>query len=151
MILAPVVIAAVVLCAPAAASARLIYVAPDDESAGFLCTEAQPCALAIGGHHVRPSFGKLLHHDAADAPRGASDHNRLPGEIKPDVHAWPSFPNLICAHAQRHRRAVYDDGLAVRASCPGSGVIDISALWQDDAAALIVNDVATGDANPEEE
>ena len=48
MILAPVVIAAIALCAPAAASARLIYVAPDDESAGFLCTEAQPCALAIG-------------------------------------------------------------------------------------------------------
>lgn len=60
MILAPVVIAAVVLCAPAAASARLIYVAPDDESAGFLCTEAQPCALAIGINGVLDDGDEVL-------------------------------------------------------------------------------------------
>ena len=36
------------LAAPAAASGELIYVAPEDESSGFFCSESQPCGITVG-------------------------------------------------------------------------------------------------------
>ena len=36
------------LAVPAAASGEPIYVAPEDESSGFFCSESQPCGIAVG-------------------------------------------------------------------------------------------------------
>ena len=36
------------LAIPAAASGEAIYVAPEDESSGFFCSETQPCSIVVG-------------------------------------------------------------------------------------------------------
>lgn len=58
--LATVVVALAALLVPAVASARLIYVAPDDQSGGFLCTDTQPCALAVGINGVLDDGDEVL-------------------------------------------------------------------------------------------
>ena len=49
-----------VLAIPAAASGDLIYVAPDDQSSGFFCSESQPCALVVGINLVADDGDEVL-------------------------------------------------------------------------------------------
>lgn len=48
------------LAVPAAASGEAIYVAPDDESAGFFCSESQPCGIAVGINLVAGDDDEVL-------------------------------------------------------------------------------------------
>jgi hypothetical protein len=49
-----------VLAIPAAASGEPIYVAPDDQSSGFFCSESQPCALVVGINLVADDGDEVL-------------------------------------------------------------------------------------------
>ena len=48
------------LAVPAAASGDLIYVAPDDQSSGFFCSESQPCGLVVGINLVAGDDDEVL-------------------------------------------------------------------------------------------
>jgi len=48
------------LAVPAAASGDLIYVAPEDESSGFFCSESQPCGIAVGINLVAGDDDEVL-------------------------------------------------------------------------------------------
>jgi hypothetical protein len=48
------------LAIPAAASGDPIYVAPDDQSSGFFCSESQPCALVVGINLVADDGDEVL-------------------------------------------------------------------------------------------
>lgn len=48
------------LAVPAAASGEPIYVAPEDESSGFFCSESQPCGIAVGINLVASDDDEVL-------------------------------------------------------------------------------------------
>jgi len=48
------------LAVPAAASGEPIYVAPEDESSGFFCSESQPCSIVIGINFVADDGDEIL-------------------------------------------------------------------------------------------